>query len=298
VTAPRITRSHSDGLASSTSTDAEAIDDDTTVDRKTHRAKSLSDAISLSKALASADVGADDCCADYAEWRGQLQVGDYVEMYSHSDNDWQNALVVAGNDAKLNLRFFRDGKCCAKVLRRSSEDLRSPLSNKLPIPQVQKPPLTKQGGFTRVLSPGGQLSDSIPTVFAEDLAKSLGDDMMQVIDVRGLDYLRGHIPGARHVPRQFFEEKLPSLAHEYAQTGTSLVFHCMESFYRGPQCASRFLDYINGEYTTHNCQVFVLKGGYERWENFARGATGSSTPSNSLIEHALNSTLSEFTIFD
>jgi len=123
VTAPRITRSHSDGLASSTSTDEEAIDDDTTVHRRTHRAKSLSDAISLSKALASEDVGADDCCADYAEWRGQLQVGDYVEMYSHSHNDWQKALIVAGNDAKLNLRFFRDGKCCAKVLRRSSEDL-------------------------------------------------------------------------------------------------------------------------------------------------------------------------------
>jgi len=284
VTQSCITKSYSDGLTGAMSTDVQSLDNGNIVQRKTRRAKTMSDAISLSKALAHEDGGACYDCADDSKWRRQLQVGNYLDIYSRSDNDWQKALVVSGDTASINVRFFRDGKCCAKVVQRSSEDLRSPLSNKPTLPQVQKPPLPKQGGFTRVLSPGGQLSDAIPTVFAEDLAKSLGDTMLQVIDVRGLDYLTGHIPGARHVPRQFFEEKIPSLANEFAQSGKTLVFHCTESFYRGPQCARRFLEYINEEYEMHACQVFVLKGGYERWECFVRGAGGTATLPTNLIE--------------
>lgn len=297
MTPPSITKCYSDELATSTSTDAEAIDDDTRVQRRTRRAKSLPDAISLSKALVGED-GADNYCANNPEWHGQLQVGDHIDMYSHSDNSWHKAVVVAANKANVNLRFFRNGKCCAKVLPRSSQDLQSLLSNKLQPPEVPKPLLTKQSGFTMFLSPGGQLSDAIPTMFAEDLAKFLGDDMLQIIDVRGLDYFRGHIPGARHIPRQFFEQKLPSLAHEFAQSGKTLVFHCTESFYRGPQCARRFLDYINVECIAHTCQVFVLRGGFERWERFARGAAGTVTASKKLIEDSSSTTLAWPSIYD
>jgi len=300
ATHQHIKPSYSDGLASSQSTEAEAIDDDTMAQARVCRAKTLSDALALSKALVGQDGGADNNCANHSEWHGQVQIGGYVEMYSHSDNNWQKALVVGLNEAKINLRFFRGGKCCAKVLRRSSEDLRSPLSNRLQLPETQKPLLTKKSGFTTVLSlsPGGQLSNATPTVYAEDLAKSLGNDMLQLIDVRGLDYLRGHIPGARHVPRQFFEQKLPSLANEFAQSGKTLVFYSTESFYRGPQCAQRFLDYINEEYMTHTCQVFVLKGGYERWERMACGAVGTSTPSNKLITESTSATPDALSIYD
>mmetsp|Transcript_5193 Transcript_5193/g.15277 ORF Transcript_5193/g.15277 Transcript_5193/m.15277 type:complete len:254 (-) Transcript_5193:281-1042(-) len=104
-----------------------------------------------------------------------------------------------------------------------------------------------------------------PYFSAEELAGRLGDDDIQVIDVRDNDFVGGHIRGARHYPSEDFEPWIKVLAEEFAKSRTILVFHCMYSRVRGPRCASMLRKHLADYFPDWRCSVFVLAGGYDRW---------------------------------
>jgi len=243
--------------------------------QRSRRAASTTRASELAK-LEHLELNSEEL-ATAEEWRLHLKVGDMVEIRRRMSWEWCSAVVVRTHRDTVSVRYIQDKKCFGKVVSRSSQDIRRKATRDSDACIHRSKALTPTGGFARALQEGGNLSGGTPTIYVEDLAKLLGSDMVQVIDVRGLDYLNGHIPGARHIPRAFFEDKLPALANEFAKSGKTLVFHCGESFYRGPQCAQRFLDFMNENYTSNDCKALVLKGGFERWANYARGAAKAET---------------------
>eukprot|EP00747_Dinoflagellata_sp_TGD_P104334 gnl/TRDRNA2_/TRDRNA2_169223_c1_seq8.p1 gnl/TRDRNA2_/TRDRNA2_169223_c1~~gnl/TRDRNA2_/TRDRNA2_169223_c1_seq8.p1 ORF type:complete len:529 (+),score=96.38 gnl/TRDRNA2_/TRDRNA2_169223_c1_seq8:109-1695(+) len=105
----------------------------------------------------------------------------------------------------------------------------------------------------------------------EELAQCFRQPNVQVIDVRNLDFFMGHIPGARHVPHMNFDKMLRPLAREFAHSGKTVVFHCMNSQHRGPSCAQRLQSYLDMFFYQPACQVKVLRGGFQNWQRgFAR----------------------------
>lgn len=101
---------------------------------------------------------------------------------------------------------------------------------------------------------------------AEELSARFGDPRLQVVDVRDDDFGGGHIAGARHCPSESFRSALPELARELAMQEKTVVFHCMYSRSRGPRCARLFLQHLEHHYPRWRCAVYVLSGGYDRWE--------------------------------
>uniref|UniRef100_A0A7S4FI46 Rhodanese domain-containing protein n=1 Tax=Eutreptiella gymnastica TaxID=73025 RepID=A0A7S4FI46_9EUGL len=91
-----------------------------------------------------------------------------------------------------------------------------------------------------------------------------------VVDVRGRDFVGGHIFGALHIPHTAFRpEKLHALL---AGKGTPqlVVFHCMYSRLRAPVCAEVYLDFL-GKQKTGDCRVAILEGGFSGWlESYVR----------------------------
>eukprot|EP00928_Gymnodinium_smaydae_P028555 TRINITY_DN21742_c0_g1_i2.p1 TRINITY_DN21742_c0_g1~~TRINITY_DN21742_c0_g1_i2.p1 ORF type:complete len:176 (-),score=17.68 TRINITY_DN21742_c0_g1_i2:69-533(-) len=103
-------------------------------------------------------------------------------------------------------------------------------------------------------------------ISAAALARELGREEWQIIDVRDEDFQGGHIPGARHCPSQAFARNVDYLAQEFASSGKTLVFHCMFSQSRGPGCARLFLRHLDEHYAERSCKVMILEGGFAGWE--------------------------------
>ncbi|AMD18673.1 HBL229Cp [Eremothecium sinecaudum] len=99
----------------------------------------------------------------------------------------------------------------------------------------------------------------------------------QVIDVRGSDYIGGHISGSWNYPygrikrepellnelKSKLEEKLPG---EGQKSVVHCVFHCAQSQQRGPSTAMRFLRSIP-EDQLHLFEIWILRGGFNEWQS-------------------------------
>lgn len=94
----------------------------------------------------------------------------------------------------------------------------------------------------------------------------------QVVDVRGPDYVGGHIKGGWNYPFEEFQEKLPELMKrlndEREETGSTLlnvIFHCAQSLERGPTAAMKFLKTLPEDDLDH-FKIYVLRGGFIHWQ--------------------------------
>lgn len=96
--------------------------------------------------------------------------------------------------------------------------------------------------------------------------------LLEVIDVRDLEYFMGHITNSRHVPSAFFEERLDELVKSVAGSGKTIVFHCDDSKRLAPWCAELFVRYLEDNGSNLSCKVRVLQGGFQRWRQLCSGA--------------------------
>lgn len=99
--------------------------------------------------------------------------------------------------------------------------------------------------------------------------QGLPNGTFAVVDVRDLDYVGGHIRGCLHYPAAEFEARLPELQQELLDRGvTDVVFHCALSQVRGPLCTLKFLraNAAGSDDRLKVLRVFVLKGGFTRWQ--------------------------------
>jgi rhodanese-related sulfurtransferase len=95
----------------------------------------------------------------------------------------------------------------------------------------------------------------VPQIAPEDLSRRLAEpDPPVVIDVRtAIEFHRGHIPGARHVPVQALGASLPTLA---LQSGATVVAVCKTAHRSIP--AVRLL-------RNEGLTALQLAGGMDRW---------------------------------
>ncbi|CCD24540.1 phosphatase YCH1 NDAI_0D02260 [Naumovozyma dairenensis CBS 421] len=118
---------------------------------------------------------------------------------------------------------------------------------------------------------------------------SLGQPF-QVIDVRGSDYIGGHIFQSWHYPykelshnlilldelkKRLENERLESKLKEKSATTSDVdedetvinaVFHCAQSQQRGPSAAMKLLRHLNDGELEH-IQIWVLRGGFNHWQD-------------------------------
>ncbi|CCK71134.1 phosphatase YCH1 KNAG_0G00780 [Huiozyma naganishii CBS 8797] len=96
-----------------------------------------------------------------------------------------------------------------------------------------------------------------------------------VVDVRGSDFVGGHIAGCIHAPSGSLKHGagIAELIHTLEQVRSrgggkrvNVVFHCAQSQQRGPTSALRFLRSLAPEQRTHY-RVWVLQGGFNRWQD-------------------------------
>ncbi|AET41202.1 phosphatase YCH1 Ecym_7376 [Eremothecium cymbalariae DBVPG len=102
----------------------------------------------------------------------------------------------------------------------------------------------------------------------------------QVIDVRGSDYIGGHIAGAWNYPykrlkndvkyigelrNRLLEEHMQS-SDETNQSVVNCVFHCAQSQQRGPSSAMRFLRSLTEHQLCH-FRIWILRGGFNHWQS-------------------------------
>ncbi|KAK3701879.1 Cdc25 phosphatase Ibp1 [Vermiconidia calcicola] len=114
----------------------------------------------------------------------------------------------------------------------------------------------------------------------EELASDLRAQKpgITVIDVRGDDYIGGHIKGCQNVPVSTFDYRMPELVRTLRDQDT-VVFHCGLSQQRGPRSALEYLrvrDKIakKGEVEARKDgadlkevqKVVVLEGGFSKWQ--------------------------------
>lgn len=95
----------------------------------------------------------------------------------------------------------------------------------------------------------------------------------QVVDVRGSDYIGGHIKGCWNYPYKQFSSIVPELLDRLQEKRRSfsndsrlhVIFHCAQSQQRGPAAALKFLREIP-EQDLDKFEVFVLRGGFNNWQ--------------------------------
>ncbi|KAG0670341.1 hypothetical protein C6P45_002474 [Maudiozyma exigua] len=97
---------------------------------------------------------------------------------------------------------------------------------------------------------------------------SLGNKVL-VVDVRGHDYIGGHITGSVNLPyRCWSEEVMSELLRTIINDDIGIVvFHCAQSQQRGPSAALKFMRFLNIDDTV---KVRVLRGGFIEWQSLYR----------------------------
>lgn len=94
-------------------------------------------------------------------------------------------------------------------------------------------------------------------------------ERFQVVDVRGHDYIGGHILGGWHVPYKTLNaEGINALKHRLLESNSTVnvVFHCAQSQQRGPSAALKFLRSLSQEEQKH-LVIWVLRGGFNHWQD-------------------------------
>jgi Cdc25 family phosphatase len=105
----------------------------------------------------------------------------------------------------------------------------------------------------------------IQSITEEELKKRIAAKSALIVDLRGKDYVGGHIPGTTNLPfadNDEFSEKIKSIG---ADSSCAVVFICMYSKQYSPLAASIFLNHIKQAKVTRD--VFILTGGFHRWLN-------------------------------
>lgn len=105
----------------------------------------------------------------------------------------------------------------------------------------------------------------------------------KVVDVRGSDYLGGHIKGSLHFPYsqlkhddEYLQELKQALLSDRqaqsASTPVKCIFHCAMSQQRGPSAALLFLRALTEEeFNSGLFEVYILKGGFIHWVSAGYG---------------------------
>lgn len=128
---------------------------------------------------------------------------------------------------------------------------------------------------------------SLPRLSREALATrmlSSASSSLAVIDVRGSDFIGGHIAGCINIPSSDLDWKTPELVRTLKDKDT-IVFHCALSQQRGPAAALRYLrerermlpetgaigeeDKQGTSESTGRSkgqEVYVLDGGFVQWQ--------------------------------
>jgi Cdc25 family phosphatase len=77
------------------------------------------------------------------------------------------------------------------------------------------------------------------TLTAQELAEVYQNEGVEVVDVRGTDFQGGHIPGCQHIKASEIREE-PELFLDgvIERQMTHVIFTCMYSAVRAPQCAN------------------------------------------------------------
>ncbi|CAD6626701.1 XXYS1_4_G0037310.mRNA.1.CDS.1 [Saccharomyces cerevisiae] len=97
----------------------------------------------------------------------------------------------------------------------------------------------------------------------------------QVVDVRGSDYMGGHIKDGWHYAYSRLKqdaEYLRELKHRLLQKqadgrgALNVIFHCMLSQQRGPSAAMLLLRSLDTAELSR-CRLWVLRGGFSRWQS-------------------------------
>ena len=73
--------------------------------------------------------------------------------------------------------------------------------------------------------------------------KEVGIDYI-VIDVRTEDFIGGNIRDAINIPHDEFVSNIPNIINNYYKT-KNIIFHCMYSMHRGPECCDWYINAIN-----------------------------------------------------
>ncbi|CCF56697.1 hypothetical protein KAFR_0B04010 [Kazachstania africana CBS 2517] len=97
----------------------------------------------------------------------------------------------------------------------------------------------------------------------------------QVIDVRGSDYIGGHIINCWNYPYKKLtrddaglddlKKNLLKLT-QGTDTTINVVFHCAQSQQRGPSAAVKFLRSLN-EKELSVFHIWILRGGFNKWQD-------------------------------
>lgn len=121
---------------------------------------------------------------------------------------------------------------------------------------------------------------NLPNISREELAQLIRAKQpgVVVIDVRGDDFIGGHIFGCQHVPVHEHEYRMPELVRTLKDADT-VVFHCALSQQRGPSSALRYLrtregmvengrveGRKDGKALAEGQKVYVLEGGFLKWQ--------------------------------
>ncbi|KAI8383454.1 related to CDC25-like phosphatase YCH1 [Nakaseomyces glabratus] len=107
--------------------------------------------------------------------------------------------------------------------------------------------------------------------------KSADAPLFQVIDVRGSDYVGGHIKGCWNYPYRrlkvddgYMEEMYKALNKKLGDTGSdrplNAIFHCAQSQQRGPAAAMKLLRFLPDDKLS-NFKIWVLRGGFNHWQD-------------------------------
>lgn len=97
----------------------------------------------------------------------------------------------------------------------------------------------------------------------------------QVVDVRGSDFIGGHIVGCLHYPYRSLsqdQEYIQDLKNTLNKSRIHdddivyVVFHCAQSQQRGPSAAMKLLRHLTNEEMKH-FKICILRGGFNHWQD-------------------------------
>ncbi|QLL33592.1 hypothetical protein HG536_0E05030 [Torulaspora globosa] len=96
----------------------------------------------------------------------------------------------------------------------------------------------------------------------------------RVIDVRGSDYVGGHIKGSWNYPYKRLsqdENVMNELRTRLAEATVNdevmnVVFHCAQSQQRGPSAAMKFLRHLSDQ-ELDKFKIWILRDGFNHWQD-------------------------------
>lgn len=94
----------------------------------------------------------------------------------------------------------------------------------------------------------------------------LGQDDVEIIDTRGMDFFLGYIPGSRRFPIELFNKEVGRLAAEHIESGKMVVFVDKWGGACASSCAQDFIRSVNSMSASPSCKVYFLEGGFSSWE--------------------------------